>query len=62
MTSDEVAVVCVDGCYASLESARTIIAAACTLDTDVIVIENVAYPGMKYPDLVAEVIRATGKS
>ncbi|CAG8905566.1 unnamed protein product [Penicillium egyptiacum] len=44
MTSDEVAVVCVDGCYASLESARTVIAAACTLDTDVIVTENVAYP------------------
>ncbi|KAJ5958935.1 uncharacterized protein N7479_006085, partial [Penicillium vulpinum] len=44
MTSDDVAVVCVDGCYASLESARTVIAAACTLDTDVIVTDSVAYP------------------
>ncbi|KAJ5436947.1 hypothetical protein N7445_007832 [Penicillium cf. griseofulvum] len=44
MTLDEVAVVCVDGCYASLESARTVIAAACKLDTDVIVTGDVAYP------------------
>lgn len=48
MTLDEVAVVCVDDCYTSLESARMIIADACTLDTDVIVIQNVAYPGRNY--------------
>jgi hypothetical protein len=48
MTSDEVTAVCVDDCYTSLESARTVIAAACTLDTDMIVIQNIAYPGMNY--------------
>lgn len=46
MTSDEVAEVCIDDCYTSLESAKTVIAAACTLDSDVITIESIAYPGM----------------
>lgn len=44
MTTDQVDAVCVDSCYTSLEAARTVIAAACTLSTDVIVVENVAYP------------------
>ncbi|KAL6230075.1 hypothetical protein BDW75DRAFT_245169 [Aspergillus navahoensis] len=44
MTSDQVNEACINNCYTSLESARTTIASACTLDTDVIVVEGVAYP------------------
>lgn len=44
MTADQVDAVCVDSCYTSLEVAKTNIAAGCTLDTDVIVVGNVAYP------------------
>ncbi|KAJ5653870.1 hypothetical protein N7490_000873 [Penicillium lividum] len=33
MTSDEVAMVCVDDCYTSLETTRTVIAAACTFSS-----------------------------
>jgi hypothetical protein len=44
VTADQIEDVCVDDCYSSLEAARSVIAAACTLDTDIIVVENVAYP------------------
>ena len=37
---------CIDSCYSSLESARTVIAGACTAKTDVIVEEELAYPGI----------------
>ncbi|OGM50928.1 hypothetical protein ABOM_000718 [Aspergillus bombycis] len=36
---------CVDSCYSSLNRARATIQAACTASTDVIVYEDVAYPG-----------------
>ncbi|PYI36128.1 hypothetical protein BP00DRAFT_474788 [Aspergillus indologenus CBS 114.80] len=44
MSTEQVDEVCVDSCYTSLEAARTTIAAACALGTDVIVVETVAYP------------------
>lgn len=44
VTADQIEDVCVDDCYSSLEAARSVITAACTLDTDIIVVENVAYP------------------
>jgi hypothetical protein len=46
LDSDGVAELCVDGCYASLQSARKSIKGACT-KSDVIVHEDVAYPGLK---------------
>lgn len=46
LDDDGVAELCVDGCYTSLENARKSIQNACT-KTDVIVYENVAYPGIK---------------
>lgn len=48
LDDDGVAELCVDGCYASLESARKSIQGACT-KTDAIVFEDVAYPGIKFP-------------
>jgi hypothetical protein len=50
MTADQIEAVCVDGCYSSLETARTTIAAECALDTNVIVVENVAYPATFFVD------------
>ncbi|KAL2811774.1 hypothetical protein BJX63DRAFT_433124 [Aspergillus granulosus] len=44
MTTDQVNKTCTDECYLSLEGARTVIAAACAAETDVIVVENVTYP------------------
>lgn len=44
MTADQIEDVCVDDCYSSLEAARSVVAAACTLDTDITVFENMAYP------------------
>ena len=46
MIVDQIEDVCVDDCYSSLEAARSVIAAACTLDIDIIVVENVAYPAI----------------
>lgn len=50
MTADQIEAVCVDGCYRSLETARTTIADECALNTDVIVVENVAYPATFFVD------------
>ncbi|CAG7962411.1 unnamed protein product [Penicillium salamii] len=44
VTADQIEDVCVDDCYSSLEAARSVIALACTLDTDIIVVDEVAYP------------------
>lgn len=44
LSEDEVDELCVADCQNSLRTARAVIAAACTSDTDVIVVENVAYP------------------
>ncbi|KAL4795601.1 hypothetical protein BDV19DRAFT_378800 [Aspergillus venezuelensis] len=35
---------CIDDCYTSLQNAGAVIAEACTATTDVIVVDNVAYP------------------
>lgn len=45
LDDDGVQAVCVDSCYSSLQSARSTIAAACTANTDVIVLDAIAYPG-----------------
>ena len=42
------AALCVDSCYSSLESARSTIAGACTGSDDIIVYNDVAYPGMMF--------------
>jgi len=46
LNTDEVNALCVDSCYTSLESARTTIKGVCTASTDVIVYNNIAYPGI----------------
>lgn len=45
LNEDEVGQLCTDDCYASLKSTRAAIEKTCTLDTDVLVFEEVAYPG-----------------
>ncbi|CDM37952.1 hypothetical protein DTO013E5_10197 [Penicillium roqueforti] len=44
LDGDQVDELCVDTCYSSLKSARATIKAACSETTDVIVVEDVAYP------------------
>ncbi|KAJ5136402.1 hypothetical protein N7448_004956 [Penicillium atrosanguineum] len=44
LDEDQVDELCVDDCYNSLKSARAIIKAACTETTDVIIVEDIAYP------------------
>ncbi|CAG8067040.1 unnamed protein product [Penicillium salamii] len=44
LDDDQVVELCVDVCYDSLKSARATIEAACTETTDMIVVEDIAYP------------------
>ena len=43
---EEIAAVCVDGCRADLLSVKATIAAACTSSEDIMVYQQIAYPGM----------------
>ena len=45
LNADQLQNLCVDSCYTSLTSARQVIQTACTQSTDVIVYEDIAYPG-----------------
>ena len=48
------AALCIDSCYASLKSAKSTIAEACTGSNDTIVYNEVAYPGKALSLLVEE--------
>lgn len=48
LDADDANGLCVDSCYTSLECARTTIKAACTAETDVIVYDDVGYPGISF--------------
>ena len=45
LDSDGIPYLCESLCLSSLESARSIIAGACTASTDVVVISDIEYPG-----------------
>lgn len=46
LNSGQVMELCTDTCYTSLENAKGSIDNACTAKTDVIVYQNIAYPGI----------------
>lgn len=46
LDEEGVEALCVDSCLSSLQSARSTIAEACTAQTDEIVLDDIAYPGM----------------
>jgi hypothetical protein len=57
INSDGVQALCQASCLASLQSARSTIAGACTETTDVIVLQEVAYPGISHHTHLLSVIR-----
>jgi hypothetical protein len=46
LDSSSVTELCVDSCYTSLQSARVTILDSCTESTDIVVYDNISYPGM----------------
>lgn len=46
LDQDSVDVLCKDSCLSSLQNAKAVIAKACTTQTDIIVLDDIAYPGM----------------
>lgn len=52
LNSGQVTELCTETCYNSLENAKETIDRACTAKTDVIVYQNIAYPGIYLPGSV----------
>ena len=57
LDSDGIPYLCESPCLASLENARSIIAGACAVSTDVVVIDDEEYPGSQ-----TEVVESGGFS